>query len=53
MSDDDKEVFVNHRMTIADREKFKRVAKYTGVNMTGQLRIWIRENYNKLPKEAK
>ena len=36
-----------------DRDKFKMVAKYKGASMTAQLRMWIRESYDKLPKEAK
>ena len=46
-------VLISSQITVDDREKFKQVAKHTGVSMNAQLRLWIRDHYNKLPKEAK
>ena len=46
-------ILTSHRQLVADRDKFQKIAEYTGVSMNAQLRIWIRENFDKLPKDAK
>ena len=46
-------VLTSHRQLVVDRDRFKKIAEYKGVSMNAQLRIWIRENYEKLPKDAK
>ena len=46
-------ILTTQRITPEDRDKFVAVAEHKGVSMTGQLRMWIRESYNALPKEAK
>ena len=46
-------VLATQRITVEDRDKFMAIAAHKGVSMTGQMRMWIRESYDKLPKEAK
>jgi hypothetical protein len=52
MDKPDKSLF-SIQMSNEDREKFKAVADYKGMPMSGALRQWIRKAYAALPQEAK